>query len=623
MISPKLSRIVVVPLLLLTPSLAQDPIYVEKPHAPVIVRPYVPPTVPQAKLSNSARLHDLMRAGKVYLTVQDAIALAIENNLSLEVDRYGPLLARIALDRSRGGGPLRGVPSGTQQISSINSGLGVQGSTASAGLSGGGGNGGSSASGGASIQQIGPVTQNLDPVLQSVAAFSHQTALFANATVAGQQALLSTTHIYDSVLTQGLLSGGYAQFHFNEQYLDQPAASNVLNPAYDPIMDLYFQHNILQGFGNKVNARFIEVAKNNAGASVETFRSQLLDLVSSVLGLYWDVVSGRNELDARQHAVDIAQKFYQDTKTQIDIGTLASVELPRAAVEVASRKQDLIIAEANLRERETLLKEAISRTPDPLVEEATIVTLDRIEVPAEETLPPLRELVSTALAKRPDVAVARIRAENAEINALGTANGLLPTSQVYGRLRDRGAAGNPTPGQGADPYFVGGFGTALGQVFRRNFPTETGGVYISVPVHNRQAQGDYGVDQLQLQQSVVSNRRDQNQIVVDVSNNATALRQARSRYTQAVDTRKLQEELLSAEQQKFSFGVSTLSNIIIAQRALVAAQTAEVTAQSSYAHARVSLDQVLGETLEKNHVSLDEGLSGRVNRESRIPATGN
>ena len=617
----KLPRIVAASVLLLSQLVAQDPVYIEKRQVPFIVRPYLPPTVPPPKLSNSNRIRGLIRAGKLYLTVQDAIALAIENNLSLEVDRYGPLLAQVGLTRAEAGGPLRGVPSGTQQISNVNTGLGVTGSTASAGLSGSGGNGGGGAGGAASIQQIGPVTQNLDPVVQSVMAFSHQTEPFANTVVSETTALIRTTHIYDTVLTQGLLSGGYVQYHANEQYLKENAPSDILNPAFDPIMDLYLQHNLLQGLGTGVNGRFIRVAKNNTGASLETFRSQLLDLVSNVLNLYWDVVSGRNDLQSRQHAVDIAQKFYEDTKTQIDIGTLASVELPRAQVEVASRQQDLIIAQANLRQQETLLKEAISRTPDPLVEEAEIVPLDRIEVPATDNLPPLRELVATALAKRPDIAVAKIREENAEINALGTENALLPTAQVFARLRNRGAAGTAQNPEEANPYFVGGYGTAMGQVFRRNFPSESGGAYIQIPVRNRQAQGDYGVDQLQLQQSRLSDRRDANQIVVDISNQATALRQARARYSQALATRKLQEELLSAEQQKFSFGVSTLTNIIVAQRSLVAAQAAEVASQSSYAHARVSLDQVLGETLEVNHVSLEEGLSGKVARQSEIPAS--
>jgi outer membrane protein TolC len=458
-------------------------------------------------------------------------------------------------------------------------------------------------------------------VLQNATTFSHLSFPLANTVVTQTDVLVESTHTYNTVLTQGLLTGGYVQFRSFEQHLGENVPTDTLNPAVGPYMDLYLQHNLLQAFGTGVNGRIIRISEKNIGAAEQTFRSQLLNLTANVLNLYWDLVSANNEFAARQHGLDAAQKFYEDTKQQIQIGTLASVELPRAEVEVASRKQDLIIAQANVSQQETALKDVLTRTPDPLVEAARIVPLDRIQPPAEDELPPLRQLVATALKKRPDVAIAKIRDETAEINAMGTENGLLPTLQVYGRLRDRGLAGTPKPGQGAAPYFYGGYGTALGQIFRRDFPSQTGGAYLLIPLQNHQAQGDYGVDQLQLKQSQLSGERDLNQIVVDISNQIVALRQARARYTQAVQSRRLQEQLLAAERQKFSFGVSTITNVIVAQRALVTAETSEVAAQSSYAHARVSLDQVTGQTLDANHVSLEEGLSGHVAREFVIPAT--
>jgi outer membrane protein TolC len=170
-----------------------------------------------------------------------------------------------------------------------------------------------------------------------------------------------------------------------------------------------------------------------------------------------------------------------------------------------------------------------------------------------------------------------------------------------------------------NPYFVGGYGSALGQIFRRNFPNYSGGVSFSVPLGNRTAQGDYGIDQLQFRQSQISGQRDTNAIVVDISARVSAIRQARARHSAAVNTRTLQEQLLAADREKFSSGIATFNDIINDQRALVAAQISEVNALAAYAHARVSLDQTLGETLERNNVSLDEGLSGRVIRESKAP----
>jgi outer membrane protein TolC len=186
---------------------------------------------------------------------------------------------------------------------------------------------------------------------------------------------------------------------------------------------------------------------------------------------------------------------------------------------------------------------------------------------------------------------------------------------VSGTLTDRSAAGTPQASSGVtpNPFFVGGYGTALGQVFRRDFPSESVGTSISLPLRNRAAQADYTIDALSIRQSEVQGQRDNNQIVVDISNQVIGLRQARSRTVTAVETRRLQEQLLKAEQQKFSFGqTKTTGPLIAAQRALVVAQTAEINALTAYQHARVSLDQVLGQTLETNHVSVDEAVAGSV-----------
>jgi outer membrane protein TolC len=386
-------------------------------------------------------------------------------------------------------------------------------------------------------------------------------------------------------------------------------------------MDLAIRHSLLQGFGVRLNDRSIRIAMVNVTGSREAFRSQLLDMVAGVVNLYWDVAAANDEMKARQQSERNAQKFFEDTKKEIGAGALPRVELPRAEAEVATRRQDLIIALANLRQRELALKEVLVRTQDAAVEAAEIVPLDRIQVPDADNLPALRQLVTTAMAKRPDVLVSQFRDQTAEMALAGTENPLLPSLQVTAQTYNRGAAGTPqfTSGSAPNPYFAGGYGSALGQILRRNFPNYSAGVSFSIPIGNRTAQGDYGIDQLQFRQSQVTSQRDINNIVVDISARMSAVRQARSRYSAALNTRTLQEQLLAADQTKFSSGIATFNDIINDQRALVAAQISEVSALSAYAHARVSLDQTLGETLERNGVSLEEGLMGKVNRESRAP----
>ena len=592
---------------------------VERPGGLILTRAYRQPDVPPISLHNSDRMTTLIRGGKLYLTVADAIALAIENNLDLEVSRYGPVSAEWNLERQEAGGPLRGVTAGNSLVNQATSGQGVAGSQASAGVGGGGGGGGGGSSN-VVVSQIGPVTPNLDPVFQNATAFIHQSVPQSNTVQSQTNALIETKHVINSFVQEGLLSGGIVQIAANESYLKENARTDILNPSVAPVVQVLVRHQFLQGFGTGVNGRFIRVARKQVGAAAETFRSQLINLIANVLNLYWGLEAAGEELQVRQQALDSAQKFLDDTKKQIGLGVIAKFQIFRAEADVSARKQDLDIAQASLHQQENLLKNMLSRNglEDPLLDAAGVVTLDSVQIPAQDDLPGLRDLLARALAKRPDIKISDINDETQQISAIGTANGVLPILQGIASTTDVGLAGAQNPqAPPADPYFVGGLGTALGQVFRRNFYSRRGAVGFQGTIGNHVAQGDYGIDQLQLRQGDLVTRRDRNQLVVDISNQMVALRQARARYSQAVDSRKLQEELLEKERQMFSFGTATISDVVASQSAVVAARLTEVVARSAYSRARVALDQVLGETLETNHVSVDEARNGRVQRESK------
>ena len=600
-------------------ALAQErPYTLQRATLPIPLRSYAPQTVPEVRLTNSQRLHALIRAGNLYLSVQDALALAIENNLNLEIARYGPLLADSALERARAGGPIRGVPSASAQVSSVNGGQGVNGAAQSAGVGGGGGGisiGGGN--GGASIQQVGAVTRVLDPSMQSTSTFSHLTQPQANTILSQTSSLVQSAHNYNNIVQDGLISGGIVQYRSFEGYLKENAP-DLFNPSQAPLMAVSIRHDLLQNFGVKLNNRGIRIAQINIGGAREQFRSQLFDLTVNVLNLYWDLVSARDQLKVRERAMEITSKFVTDTRYEIVQGAIPAVEISRAEAEEATRRQDLAIAQVALRQRSDLLKEAISHTADPLLEAAEIIPLDRMEMPDTEELPPLRELLKTALAKRPDVIVSKLRDQTSEINLSGTTNPLLPSLQVLAQTFNRGLGGEPG-GPRANAYFFGGYGTALGQIFRRNFPNESATVAFSIPFNNRTAQGDYGIDQLTFRQDQLRGQRDQNQILVDVSSQVNALRQARSRYTTAKATRELQEQLLEVERRRAA-GLNTMNIVMADQRALVLAQLAEMNALATYERARIGLDQVLGLSLDKNGITLDEGLAGKVERESQLPA---
>lgn len=610
-------------MLLVSPSRAQQLPNVSKPTGIFVYRSYKGTTVAPANLYNSGRIQGLLRSGNLYLTVQDAIALAIENNLNLEVQRYSLPTADWAIERARAGGPIRGLTAGAPGVGSVAAGVGVLGAIQSAGVSGGGGGGGGfvGGGGGANIQQIGPVVVKFDPAFSGATTFSHLTYPQANQSVSEIPVLVDSNHIYSQTLSQGMATGGTFSFQNYSYSQTENAPGDTLNPVFAPYMRASFQQPLAQNFGMKVNTRSIRVAQNGIRLVREQFRSNLLNLVNTVLGQYWGLVSANEELKARQHALEIAQKFHDDTEREITAGALPRVQLPRAEAEVASRRQDVILAQASLQQQETLMKEQLVRTLDPAIEAARIVPLDTIQVPERDDLPALRELVSTAMRNRPDVAITKLQDDNALINSVGTVNGLLPVVIAYGSTQNRGFAGTPqvTPHGGPNPYFEGGYGSALGQIFRRNFPTEYGGIYAGANLHNRLAQADYGIEQLQLQSSQLNGQKANNDIAVSIANQMVALQQARSRYNAAINTRKLQEQLLAAEQEKFAYGTATFSTLIIDQRALVTAQISEVNALNAYARAHDGLEQVLGQTLDHYNITLEEGIQGRVNRESRPP----
>ncbi|HEY7211782.1 MAG TPA: TolC family protein [Bryobacteraceae bacterium] len=631
----------------------QQAITPQKPTGFIMIRPYKAASIPPVRLGNSTRLQSLVRAGKLYLTAQDAIALALENNIDLELDRYNPIIDQWNLERAEAGGALPGVPSGQTQSTQVASGQGAAGSQAAAGVSGGGGGNGGTNAVGATISQIGSVTPVLDPVIQSVNAFSHISTPSANTRQIGVVNWIQSKRNYTDSISQGLISGGEISLSFSNSYLDENVPSDFLNPTNGTTLELQLQHNLLRGFGVALNARNINVQKRNLQIDDTTFATEVMGAVANVLNLYYGLAADYEDVRAKQSAFEVAQRFFENNKKQVQVGTMAPIDVTTAEAQVASSQQDLVVSQTTLAQQEVQLKNVLSRNglADPLLAEVQIVPIDRIVVPEKDSLPPMKQLVATALANRPDLQGQRLNLENLKTSALNTENGVLPRAVGLASTTQQGLAGAPriVPIEGAsgiiggdaippgiircppgigqpgqfciipDKYFVGGVGNALGQMIRRNFPSESGGGFFSADMPNRQAQADYAIDQLSMRQSELGMRKDLNQVAVDVSNQMIGLQQARARYQAAVHNRTLQQQLLDAEQKKFSLGASTTFLVVQQQRDLATAQSAEVAALVAYSNARVALDQTLGTTLDVNHVSIDEARTGQVARRSTLP----
>ncbi len=571
--------------------------------------------VSPARLTNSPRLESLVRGGNLYLSAQDVIALALENNLDIAIQRYGPFLAREVQRRAEGGNILRGIEAPVLAGPVSVSLTGV--STGSNGLAGGAGVG----SIGTIVTQAGPAPPTLDPSLFVYANFGHTTSPQTNLSVNRTTSLTADFRQYQFNYSQQFITGtGVSATYLSSRNLYN-SAQFVVNPATTAFIDLTVNQPLLQGFSKAVNNRDIRVARNNAKSTDLQVRRQVVTTVSAVLNLYWDLVSFNDGLRIKEQALATAQQLYDGNQNKVRLGTLPAIEVTRAAAAVSARKEELLISQTNVAQQETVLKNALSRdgAVSAWLDDVHIIPLDRIEVPKTESLKPTAELIQDALAQRPEIAQSRNNLQSQEIMLKGTKSSLLPALNAFVDLTNNGLSGAGNPLNPADPYFVGGYGNLLGQLFRRNFPNYSAGFSLNIPLRNRVAQADYVTDQLQLRQSELQLQRAANQVRVDVKNAVIGLQQARARYETAVSTRELAEQSLKAEQDKFSFGASDVTLVIQAQVDLAADQEGEVQAMANYTHAKIAFDEAIGQTLDVNRVQMEEAVSGHVARQSLIP----
>jgi outer membrane protein TolC len=351
----------------------------------------------------------------------------------------------------------------------------------------------------------------------------------------------------------------------------------------------------------------------------------VITTVTAVLNLYWDLVSFHQDLRARQEEVSTAQQLFENNQKQVEIGTIAQIEVTRAQSQLYAAKQDLLIAQTNILQQETILKNALSRQGVATSElaEVHIVPLDQIVIPAKDDIRPIEDLLAEAMKNRVELQQAHLNIQSKEMNLAGVKSALRPTLNAFVEFTNNGLTGQVTPigiAQGGVPYLSGGYDNLLAQIFRRNFPNYSAGFSLNVPLRNRTAQSDYATSQLEIRQDQLSLQREMNQIRVEVQNDVVGLQQARARYDAAVEGRKLSQETLEGDRRKLDLGATTSYQVVQDQRDLASAQSSEAQAMANYTHAAIALDQALGRTLEVNHISVTEAMAGKVHAApSRLP----
>jgi len=599
------------------------------------IDPYTPKRIEPIKLANSDRLERLLRAGKLYLSLQDAIALALENNLDIEISRYGPQIAQADLLRAKAGGLLRGVPQ------TVQTGPETVQTQVAGGATGGAGRGARAVraaaapsagvtaveAGGAVITQTGVATPNFDPTLFTRYSWSHRSDPQSNTITTGTNSLIFESHAWNIGFTKNWASGTGFQFGWNNFRFKSNNQRSDLNPGWSSNWQIQITQRLLQGFGRAVNARNIKIAKNNLRVSDLVFEQQVIETVASIVKLYWDLVAFAEDVKVKKQALALAKKLYEDNKKQVEIGTLAPIEITSAEAQVARRQQELTAAETALLQQETVIKNALSRTGvySPLLADARIIPTDRLPKPTTDEMLDLAKLVDTAVRRRPEIEQTRINIENTKIGMAGSRSQLRPALDAMVFYNHNALAGDinslarppfiPNP----DAFFVGGYGTALKQLLRRNFPDYGFGIQLNIPIHNRSAQADYIRDALQLRQQQLRERQLLNNIRVQVENARIALVQAKALYDAAVKERQLQQETLEAEQKKYALGASTVFFVIQYQRDLAQAQAAEISAMAAYAKAKVDLERAVGRLLETYRISIEEAKAGVVSRPPDLP----
>jgi outer membrane protein len=597
-----------------------------------ITTPYRPVEQPKNNLTDTTRLESLLRAGNLYLSLQDTIALALENNLDIAIQRYGPLLADAALKQALAGASARGVSTGVlagPSSASVSSSGTTAGTNNSAGAISS--NATSSAVGAAVISSGGPAIPSLDPVVTGSLSLGHLTTPQSSAFTTGTNELIQRQGVGNFAVQQSFLTGTTVSLGLNNTSVNSNNPRSDFNPATTSSLGVALTQHLWQGFGPSVNSRQIRIAKNNREVSDLTFKLQVETTVAAVMELYWDLVSFNEAVQVAKDALTGSQRLLEDNKKQVEVGTLAQIEVVRAEAEIASREQALLVAQTRSLQQEIILKTALSRTgiSNPAIASAHIITTDRIQMPAVEPVTPIQDMTALAISSRPEMAQSRIQLNNQELTVRGSKNGLLPTLDVVANLSNGALAGqiNPLPAlpgsvHSNTAFFIGGYGTVLAQLFARNFPNYSVGVNLNIPLRNRAAQAQLVSDELTYRQQQLSLQRLENQVRVDVQNGMIGVSQARAQYQAALKAQVLQLQTLDAEQKKLALGASTIYNVILAERDLVTAQSNLVTAEAAYARARVELDRATGQILYNNNVSVDEASKGVVARPpSAIPDT--
>jgi outer membrane protein TolC len=591
------------------------------------------PYVPETKMSNSDRLHYLLTDGKLRLSIQDTIELALENNLDIAVARYNIAYSQTDLLRTQGGGAARGF-NGSFQSSALFSGAVGSGVSASGAASSGGAGG---ISGSASATQLGGGT--FDPTAFFSLGWDRNTTPLGTTAVTGVPFETSQGTTYVTGFEQAFQSGTSYEAVIAGERGSNTSLTSVFNPYVETYLAVGFTQNLLNGYGRRANSTYIRIARNDMKVADSVFRQQVISTLGTILNEYWDYLSYKENVRVKEEGLAFSQKLLADNKKQVEIGTLAPIEVVRAESEVATDQQALIVAQTNLQQQGELIKTALARQVDPALAGAQIETEDKLPEPRPDDIPPLEEALSKAFANRPEIEQTELKFKDQDWTIARAKNALLPSLNVFGTYSATGLSGNQlicpsgSSSYGADCIAAsggklsptgtstGGVTQALGQTFEGHYPNYSFGLNLSIPIRNRPAQADAARALLERRQLETQMQQWKNNIAQQVRSAVIGVIQAKAQIDAADKATALARQTLDAEQKKFQLGESTVFLVIQAQRDLANAEGNEVTAHSTYAKAITQYQQAVGTILPDYNVELNDAMQGTVTRVPNIPGS--
>jgi outer membrane protein len=616
-------------------------------HFPNPIGPYTPRHLAAPNLANTARIGQLMRDGKLYLSLNDAIALALENNLDIAIARYNLNIADTDVLRARAGASILGTPVGLVLNTpgggvggiGANSGAATGGTSLGAGGIGAGTNGLVS-----STLGLGPVINSFDPVVTGTFQedhFSQQATSIFQGVLPGSS-LAQNTGTVNFAYNQAFQWGTNLTVGFNNTRGTTNSFFTSRSPQLNSSFKATFNQHLLQGFGFAPNTRFIHIAKNNRELSDVAFRLQVIDSIDQIENIYWDLVYAYENARVQNESLAFAQKTLSDTKKQVEIGSLAPIEVVRAQSTVATNQQAVTAAQTNLQLEQLLMKNALTRTlKDPRLADAEVIPTSTMDVPAQEPVVPTEDLINEALRHRAELVESRIDLNSRELSNKAVRSALLPTLDLFAYYGGAGVGGSQNPANlcaNLDPTLQGfgcagpdqaagqvpiapttGLGGTWNQLVNSTAPDKGVGLQLNIPLRNRAAQAVQIRSELEFRQAQMRLQQIENQVGIEIRNAQYTVQQNRASVDSAKAAVALARESLDAEQKKYQFGTSTTTLVLQYRSGLATSESALVNAMVAYEKSRLELDRATGLLLDHNGISIDDAAQGQVTRMPNVP----